>query len=421
MSRITIIHGPNGVGKTVLMRMVHGILNYDYKFLTETPFNQLHIEFSDGEFISVQKEKDDDNVPLLLISYEDSTGEAHHPYRLSISREKILPQLVKEVLPDAKRVLTPNEKKRHYWIYHDKETGYPEALIKEDILREYPTIHTQLYGEPPDWFAQILNKENPKLISTSRLKIETMENELILAMEWQSRGRDIFPTPDDAVSEIAIDFRFLARDLMDARAKLEAQPAKIDELSAKLAKLNERISEFEGVLAQDDMSSNPNISSLLEKHLEDYMEDRELLHQDLQEAIELRNSVLAPEMFLDIINGRILFKSLQIANTGIDDEDHEIIVVAEDGSEIPSTGLSSGEQQLLVLYYQLIFEIQPDTLVMIDEPELSMNVVWQRNFLKDLQRIIELRKFDVLIATHSPEVIYDKWDWTVALGEKAND
>ena len=58
---------------------------------------------------------------------------------------------------------------------------------------------------------------------------------------------------------------------------------------------------------------------------------------------------------------------------------------------------------------------------MIDEPELSMNVVWQRNFLKDLQRIIELRNFDVLIATHSPQIIHDKWDWMVALGEKMDD
>ena len=74
-----------------------------------------------------------------------------------------------------------------------------------------------------------------------------------------------------------------------------------------------------------------------------------------------------------------------------------------------------------MLYFQLLFETAPDTLVMIDEPELSMNVVWQRNFLKDLERIIELRQFDVLIATHSPEVIYDKWDWTVPFGEKAYD
>ena len=119
-------------------------------------------------------------------------------------------------------------------------------------------------------------------------------------------------------------------------------------------------------------------------------------------------------LFVDIINERILFKSLII-------RDATYKFIADDGNEVPISALSSGEQQLLVLYYQLLFEIEPDTLVMIDEPELSMNVVWQRNFLKDLQRIVELRQFDVLIATHSPEVIYDKWDWTVALGEKVDD
>ena len=75
----------------------------------------------------------------------------------------------------------------------------------------------------------------------------------------------------------------------------------------------------------------------------------------------------------------------------------------------------------MVMYYKLLFETDPDTLVIIDEPELSMNVVWQRNFLKDLQRIVDLRQFDVLIATHSPQIIHDKWDWMVPLGSKVDD
>ncbi len=119
-------------------------------------------------------------------------------------------------------------------------------------------------------------------------------------------------------------------------------------------------------------------------------------------------------LFLDIMNERYLFKSLTIRNATIK-------FVADNGNEIPFSALSSGEQHLLLLYYHLIFEIEPDTLVMIDEPELSMNVVWQRNFLKDLQRIIELRRFDVLIATHSPMIIHDNWDWVVHLGEKVDD
>jgi hypothetical protein len=36
-------------------------------------------------------------------------------------------------------------------------------------------------------------------------------------------------------------------------------------------------------------------------------------------------------------------------------------------------------------------------------------------FLKDLQTIIKLADFDVLIATHSPSIIEDRWDLTVEL------
>ena len=121
------------------------------------------------------------------------------------------------------------------------------------------------------------------------------------------------------------------------------------------------------------------------------------------------------ELFKEILNERLLYKSLEI------DEDEGIKIVDENGDEVHPSYLSSGEQHLLILYSQLLFEIEPDTLVMIDEPEISMNVVWQRNFLKDLQRIVELRKFDILIATHSPMIIHDKWDWVVHLGAKADD
>ena len=96
-------------------------------------------------------------------------------------------------------------------------------------------------------------------------------------------------------------------------------------------------------------------------------------------------------MFQDIINERLLFKSLEYFRKDAIQEDFGFYT--KDGNSLKLEDLSSGEQHLLILYYQLVFEIQPDTLVMIDEPELSMNVVWQRNFLKDLQRIIRIAQF----------------------------
>lgn len=53
--------------------------------------------------------------------------------------------------------------------------------------------------------------------------------------------------------------------------------------------------------------------------------------------------------------------------------------------------------------------------MLIDEPELSLHVGWQVEFLKDLQEIIELADLDILMATHSPDIIQDRWDLTVEL------
>src|SRR5205823_3424720 len=59
--------------------------------------------------------------------------------------------------------------------------------------------------------------------------------------------------------------------------------------------------------------------------------------------------------------------------------------------------LSSGEQHLLVLLYELLFVVEPNSLIMIDEPEISLHVAWQLAFLSDLQKIADLASIDVVI------------------------
>jgi predicted ATP-binding protein involved in virulence len=86
-----------------------------------------------------------------------------------------------------------------------------------------------------------------------------------------------------------------------------------------------------------------------------------------------------------------------------------------DSDTLLPTDLSSGEQHELVLLYELLFKVEPKSLVLIDEPELSLHVGWQVQFLKDLQEIVKLADLDILMATHSPDIIQDRWDLTVEL------
>jgi predicted ATP-binding protein involved in virulence len=97
--------------------------------------------------------------------------------------------------------------------------------------------------------------------------------------------------------------------------------------------------------------------------------------------------------------------------------DREKGLIAEDdsGQKLPLCMLSSGEQHQLVMHYDLLFMIPPKTLVLIDEPELSLYVGWQKRFMFDLLEIVKLAGFDVLLATHSPYIVGGRSDLMVGL------
>jgi predicted ATP-binding protein involved in virulence len=81
-----------------------------------------------------------------------------------------------------------------------------------------------------------------------------------------------------------------------------------------------------------------------------------------------------------------------------------------DGQPLESTKLSSGEQHELILLHELLFEAQPETLFLIDEPETSLHIAWQKLFIQDLLEIAKLRPVSFLIASHSPQIINGRWD-----------
>ncbi len=116
------------------------------------------------------------------------------------------------------------------------------------------------------------------------------------------------------------------------------------------------------------------------------------------------------QLLTDAINKRFKYKRMSVSKeTGF------VFTSTVDSTPVPIVSLSSGEQHELVLFYELLFKVEPDTLVLIDEPEISLHLVWQRQFLDDLTEIVRLSNFDVLIATHAPAIIGKRWDLTVSL------
>ena len=82
--------------------------------------------------------------------------------------------------------------------------------------------------------------------------------------------------------------------------------------------------------------------------------------------------------------------------------------------------LSSGEKQMIIQVYELLFRAQSGTLVLIDEPELSLHMMWQMNYLKNLTQIAQIRGFQCIVATHSPQIFNSLWSKSVDLFNISN-
>jgi predicted ATP-binding protein involved in virulence len=73
--------------------------------------------------------------------------------------------------------------------------------------------------------------------------------------------------------------------------------------------------------------------------------------------------------------------------------------------KIPLSSLSSGEKQLLLLLCSAFLSRQSRCVFLIDEPELSLNVYWQRTLPRTLQRIVAGVPTQYVLATHSLEIL----------------
>ena len=102
-------------------------------------------------------------------------------------------------------------------------------------------------------------------------------------------------------------------------------------------------------------------------------------------------------------------KDLSYKNIKIDTE-HGLTAVDVNGNSIALHKLSSGEQNLIILYFFLLFKAKPGMLVCLDEPEISMHVAWQETMLADLKLIAKVMDIQLIIATHSIDFVNGNWD-----------
>ena len=180
----------------------------------------------------------------------------------------------------------------------------------------------------------------------------------------------------------------------------------IPELSQVLANVEERRSEFveAGLLLQEHGSLSVPIVETMDASRRSVLA---VYAQDAREKLGVFDDLYAKvKTFLRIANSRLLYKHVSVSQKGMK-------VSTSDGSDLQPEMLSSGEQHEIVLLFDLLFGTKKNSLILVDEPELSLHVAWQRAMLNDLLEMAEVSDFRALLATHSPQIIGERWDLTI--------
>ena len=73
--------------------------------------------------------------------------------------------------------------------------------------------------------------------------------------------------------------------------------------------------------------------------------------------------------------------------------------------------LSSGEKQLIIVMLTILLQRNQESILIMDEPEISMHLDWQRNLIQNIQKLNP--NCQIILATHSPGIIMDGWEQLV--------
>lgn len=425
-SRVTIIHGPNGVGKTVLLKCLTAFFSGRYHVLRATPFTLFSVKMSDDTEVLIRqhevKSERADRKSRITLSVEV------HGKRIRTSRVELKNSA--DVIELARRVERENP-----WLIRVGEDLYFDNRVErhlsaEEVVDQYldytgSTRLSKLREAEPEVLRALRSRVKVRFVETSRLyKVEEnprvneryVRRETGIANTVNEYASQLHGQVEAALAQYGRKSQQLDQSFPQRLIQEVVEPLPLEQLKAGLETLEIRHKQLSDIGLLDKIPTRPFDTRSLDDVAPYKLVPMTLYLTDNIEKISVFDSLAGrAQLLLDSANRKFRNKKLVI------NRDKGLSAIGIRGETLELDSLSSGEQHEIVLLYELLFSISPDTLVLIDEPELSLHVTWQKMFLPEILSVAAQVGFDVIIATHSPFVVGGRRDLMVALDAEPDD
>lgn len=390
-SDVLILYGENGSGKTTLLRLLFYVLSpvdrHGHKtVVSRTVFSRFSVFFDNG----------------LEVTASRAPGSQVGPFAMSInSGSELIHQYQFE--PDNEGAIRPERdptKQKEYsqFLGALKSVGIALYFLKDDRSIE-GTLFDDRYDDEDEEDIHLRRRQKVRGFT---LTIRAVNAALGRASQW-IRTQAFRASTRGESNTYGVYLEIVRRVVAPRKgegAKRARTVANALRRLREIAKRSERLASF-GLIPKVDVSE---MALLIRKNKKGQFALVGQVVWPYIEAMTARFNALerlasALEKFLLYLNK--FFRGKRI----VFDLRRGFLIHADRGEILAAENLSSGERHLLLLFCNVLVAEEQPSLFIIDEPELSLNVRWQRLLINALVDCVRQSQVRFVLATHSTEML----------------
>lgn len=425
-----ILYGDNGVGKSTLLRLVYHLLSGadgrgHRNALYQGEFERLEVVLASGVKVVAERSKEEDFLVLkqkiekadnVLVSWDfyPSSQRLHY-----LEDEEFIIHV--DQAGERRIVRRPVGKKKSIGLIPQGKEAFLSELRNHTpatfILNAERRLDSDMVPDPSDEveLRKFMHYETSGKINelVMRSREIALSQALSAASKWLSK-KAIIGTNQGSMNVHSVYVDVLHHVMSPAGGKNDqAAMISLSRLEEKLKHIEDKMKEH----AQYELATKLSTAEFREA-LRSRGEDKGALAAGLLrpyiESLEKRLEAVEPiykivDTFVTTVNGFLRDKVLRYTLS------QGFGIWNRLGIQLSPSQLSSGEQQLLLLFCYVLTARDEPSVFMIDEPEISLNVKWQRQLVRSLLLITNNSSIQFVFASHSIELLSQHEDRVVQL------